>query len=73
MLEFTPVDGCIIIGNRLSDRLVESHPELVMRLGVATYPVHAIDAPELLQAAERALRAAGEQGAAGLAVAPIAD
>ena len=73
LLEFTPVEGCVIIANRLADRLGSTHPDLAMSAGVASYPVHAMDASELFTAADRVLREATEAGAGTVSVAPIAD
>ena len=73
LLEFTPVEGCVIIANRLADRLTATYPDLALSAGVASYPVHAMDASELLTAADRILREAVEAGPGTVSVAPIAD
>jgi len=73
LLEFTPVEGCVIIANRLADRLREAQPGHTMAVGIASYPVHAINATELLQASARASRQAEDNEAGAVVVAPIAD
>ena len=64
LLEFTPVEGCVVVAQRFIDLLDKEHPELVASAGVACYPAHAIDASELFAASTRALEDAPGQGAA---------
>jgi len=73
LLEFTPVEGCVIIAHRLVDRLEAAQPGFAMAVGVASYPVHAINAAELLTASERAGHEADDTGPGAVSVAPIAD
>ena len=73
LLEFTPVEGCQIISRRLIDRLAEELPGVGVAIGIASYPVHAINAAELLEAADRAAREAADAGPGTIAVAPLAD
>ncbi len=50
LLEFTPVEGCEIISHRLADRLRQRNARHAAACcgRCAGYPVHAIDADELL-------------------------
>ena len=73
LLEFTPVEGCVVVAQRFIDLLDKEHPELVASAGVACYPAHAIDASELFAASIRALDDARGQGARTIVVAPVAD
>ena len=73
LLEFTPVDGCVIIANRLVDDFAEALPGVAAHIGVGSYPVHAINASELLQAADRAVVDAVAAGPGTVSVAPLAD
>jgi GGDEF domain-containing protein len=73
LLEFTPVEGCVVVAQRFIDLLDKEHPELVASAGVACYPAHAIDASELFAASIRALDDARRQGARTIVVAPVAD
>lgn len=70
VLEFTPSEGCLIVANRLSDRIRELTPDAAIRAGVACYPAHAISAEELLDLARGA---AGDAEASEVLVAPIPD
>lgn len=73
MLEFTPVDGCVTITNRIRDRLLETHPELSFRAAVASYPVHAMDVRELFQAVDHASERAAQGDPGTVSVSPLAD
>jgi len=73
LLEFTPVEGCVVVAQRFIDLLDKEHPELVASAGVACYPAHAIDASELFAASIRALDDARGQGPRTIVVAPVAD
>jgi hypothetical protein len=73
LLEFTPVEGCVVVAQRFIDLLDKEHPELVASAGVACYPAHAIDAPELFAASTRALDDALDRGPRTIVVAPVAD
>jgi GGDEF domain-containing protein len=73
LLEFTPVEGCVVVAQRFIDLLDKEHPELVASAGVACYPAHAIDASELFAASTRALQDARDQGPRTIVVAPVAD
>jgi GGDEF domain-containing protein len=73
LLEFTPVEGCVVVAQRFIDLLDKEHPELVASAGVACYPAHAIDASELFAASIRALQDARGQGPRTIVVAPVAD
>lgn len=70
VLEFTPSEGCLIVVDRLRDRIREMTPDAVVHAGVACYPAHAISADELVQAAREA--AVGSEAGEAL-VAPIPD
>ena len=73
LLEFTPVEGCVIIANRLADRFADSLPGVAVNIGIGSYPVHAINAVELLEAADRAVLDAVQAGPGTVVVAPLAD
>ena len=73
LLEFTPVEGCVVVAQRFIDLLDKEHPELVASAGVACYPAHAIDASELFAASTRALEDAMGQGPRTVVVAPVAE
>ncbi len=62
LLEFTPVEGCVVVAQRFIDLLDKEHPNLVASAGVACYPAHAIDASELFAASTRALEDARSRG-----------
>ncbi len=71
LLEFTPVDGCVVVAERLARKLAERIPNVSCWAGVACYPAHAIDDTELLQAAGAALSGAHEHKSGTVAVAPV--
>jgi GGDEF domain-containing protein len=73
LLEFTPVEGCVVVAQRFIDLLDKEHPTLVATAGVACYPAHAIDASELFAASTRALDDARSRGPRTIVVAPVAD
>ena len=73
LLEFTPVEGCQIISRRLIDRMADELPGVGVTVGIASYPVHAINATELLDSSDRAARQAADTGAGTITVAPLAD
>jgi len=73
LLEFTPVEGCVVVAQRFIDLLDKEHPQLVACAGVACYPAHAIDAAELFAASIRALEDARGKGPRTIVVAPVAD
>lgn len=54
VLEFTPSEGCVIVAERLRERVLEVTPSAEVTIGVACYPAHAISADELLDTAELA-------------------
>lgn len=54
VLEFTPSEGCLVVVNRLRERVQELTPSARIRAGVACYPAHAISADELVLLARRA-------------------
>lgn len=60
VLEDTPEDGAVWTLERLRRALGELDPSLVQWAGVACYPAHAFNAPEVLAKAEQALKAAKE-------------
>ncbi|HYI60180.1 MAG TPA: hypothetical protein VEW93_00065 [Acidimicrobiales bacterium] len=70
VLEFTPSEGCLIVVNRLRDRIREMTPDAVVHAGVACYPAHAISADELVVGARDA--ATGSDAGEAL-IAPIPD
>lgn len=72
LLEFTPVEGCVIVADRLQTILGRERPELRVRVGLACYPAHAIDDDELLGASSRALAEARASGTPAVVVAPVA-
>lgn len=67
-LEFTPVDGCRVVVDRLRRKLAAADPPTPLTAGIACYPAQAIDHTELLAAARLALLAAP---LGGTAVAPV--
>ncbi|MEJ7584340.1 MAG: hypothetical protein WKF43_09710 [Acidimicrobiales bacterium] len=73
LLEFTPVEGCVIVAERMQTILDREFPDLSSWAGVACYPAHAIDETELLTAATNALAEAKTADPAAVAVAPVAD
>jgi hypothetical protein len=73
LLEFTPVEGCVVVAERLQRTLDRELPDLVSWSGLACYPAHAIDDTELLTAAANALADARQAGPSAVAVAPVAD
>jgi GGDEF domain-containing protein len=73
LLEFTPVEGCVVVAQRFIDLLDKEQPSLVAVAGVACYPAHAIDASELFAASTRALADAKSRGPRTIVVAPVAD
>jgi GGDEF domain-containing protein len=73
LLEFTPVEGCVVVAQRFIDLLEKEHPNLVASAGVACYPAHAIDASELFAASARALEDARDRGPRTIVVAPVAE
>lgn len=70
VLEFTPSEGCLVVVNRLRDRIREMTPDAAIHAGVACYPAHAISADELVLLARRA---ATDSEAGDALVAPIPD
>jgi GGDEF domain-containing protein len=73
LLEFTPVEGCVVVAQRFIDLIDKEQPSLVAVAGVACYPAHAIDASELFAASTRALEDAKSRGPRTIVVAPVAD
>ncbi len=73
LLEFTPVEGCVVVAERLARKLAERIPGASCWAGVACYPAHAIDDTELLDAAGAALAGARQADRGTVAVAPVAD
>lgn len=59
VLEFTPSEGCVIVAERLRERILEVTPDAEVTIGVACYPAHAISADELLDTAEVAASSGG--------------
>ncbi len=70
VLEFTPSDGCLVVVNRLRDRIREMTPGASVHAGVACYPAHAISADELVLLARTA---ASDSEVGDALVAPIPD
>ena len=60
VLEDTPEDGAVWTVERLRRFLAEQGIEITMWAGVASYPAHALETPEILARAEAALVAAME-------------
>jgi GGDEF domain-containing protein len=58
ILEDTPEEGAILTAERLRRAMGTAAPDHIQRAGVACYPAHAFNAPELLAKAERALEMA---------------
>jgi GGDEF domain-containing protein len=58
ILEDTPEEGAILTAERLRRAMAGAAPEHIQRAGIACYPAHAFNAPELLTKAEKALEAA---------------
>ena len=58
ILEDTPEEGAILTAERLRRAMATAAPDHIQRAGVACYPAHAFNAPELLAKADRALEAA---------------
>lgn len=58
ILEETPEDGALWTAERLRRELEEVLRGATVRVGVATYPAHALDATALLTSAARALESA---------------
>ena len=56
ILEDTPENGAVWTMERLRLLLAEQGTDLLMWAGIASYPAHALEAPELLGLAEVALR-----------------
>jgi PleD family two-component response regulator len=56
ILEDTPENGAVWTMERLRRLLVDQGTDLVIWAGVASYPAHALESPELLVLAEAALR-----------------
>lgn len=70
VLEFTPSEGCAVVADRLQARVMTSHPDATVTVGIACYPAHALNADELHDTA----RAAAADAARGsVATAPLAD
>lgn len=55
VLEDTPENGAVWTMERLRRLLADQGTDVVMWAGIASYPAHALEAPELLRLAERAL------------------
>ena len=55
ILEDTPENGAVWTMQRLRSLLQEQAVEVIIWAGVASYPAHALEAPELLTLAEKAL------------------
>ena len=55
ILEDTPENGAVWTMQRVRQLLVEQGTDLVLWAGVASYPAHALEAPDLLTLAEQAL------------------
>lgn len=72
LLEFTPVEGCVIVAERLQTILGRERPELRVWAGLSCYPAHAIDDGELLDTSSRALADARASGATAVVIAPVA-
>jgi GGDEF domain-containing protein len=60
ILEDTPENGAVWTVERLRRLLAEQGTEVILWAGVASYPAHALEPPELLTLAEKALGAARE-------------
>lgn len=60
ILEDTPENGAVWTMERLRRLLVEQGTEVLLWAGIASYPAHALEPPELLTLAEKALEAATE-------------
>ena len=60
ILEETPEDGAVWTAERLRRDLEQAMPGMIVGGGVATYPAHALDAEDLLDACREALEAATE-------------
>jgi diguanylate cyclase (GGDEF)-like protein len=56
ILEDTPENGAVWTMERLRRLLAEQGTDVVIWAGVASYPAHALESPELLTLAEGALR-----------------
>jgi PleD family two-component response regulator len=56
ILEDTPENGAVWTMERLRRLLIDQGTDLVIWAGVASYPAHALETPELLTLAEAALR-----------------
>jgi diguanylate cyclase (GGDEF)-like protein len=55
ILEDTPENGAVWTMERLRRLLTEQGMEIVLWAGIASYPAHALEPPELLTLAEKAL------------------
>lgn len=70
VLEFTPGEGCLIVAERLRERILEATARAEMTAGIACYPAHAISADELLEVAEQA---SSSSGRGEITVAPVPE
>jgi GGDEF domain-containing protein len=73
VLEDTPEDGAIWTIERARRLLIDSGEKLTLWAGVASYPAHALEAPDLLVRASAALALAGEWSQSRIEVAAPAD
>ena len=73
LLEFTPVDGCMVVAERFVKSVSDAQPELNACIGLASYPVHALDDVELLAGSAAALQQAIDAGPGSVVVAPPLD
>jgi diguanylate cyclase (GGDEF)-like protein len=60
ILEDTPENGAVWTMERLRRLLVDQGTDVLLWAGIASYPAHALEPPELLTLAEKALDAATE-------------
>lgn len=70
VLEFTPTDGCAVVADRFQAKVLASHPDATVTMGIACYPAHALDPDELYDTARTAV---GEAPRGAVATAPLAE
>jgi len=73
VLEDTPEDGAIWTVERLRRLLADRGEDLTLWAGIASYPAHALEPPDLLSCARRALSLAGEWSQSRIEVAAPAE